>query len=95
MFLVHVVANSYTVHCFLFVFTTLVAGLPAGLVAASYAESSWATCAAGAPGHLASASWPTVNTTMAYFSDDEEMVPDGLVEVTLHAQGSVGEALLC
>ena len=25
---------------------------------------------------------PTVNTTMAYNSDDEEMVPDGLVEVT-------------
>ena len=24
---------------------------------------------------------PTVNTTMAYNSDDEEMVPDGLVEV--------------
>ena len=32
---------------------------------------------------------------MAYNSDDEEMVPNGLVEVTFHAQGSVGEALLC
>ena len=75
------VANSYTVHCFL---STSVAGLPAGLVAALSARSSWATCAADAPGYLASTTWPTVNTTMAYNSDDEEMVPDGLVEVTFH-----------
>ena len=32
--------------------------------------------------------------TMGYNSDDEEMVPDGLVEVTFQAQGSVEEAFL-
>ena len=31
----------------------------------------------------------TVNTTMAYNRDDEEMVPDGLVEVALLIQATL------
>ena len=52
-------------HCPMFPFCVcpylafLVAGLTAGLVALS-ALSSWATCVAGAPGHLGSASWHVV-----------------------------------
>ena len=37
----HAVANSFTVHSFLFVFALLVTGLPAGLAAESSARSSW------------------------------------------------------